>query len=505
MNAEQARTLTREDFHRRAAALRPETRMLIDGALVEAQSGKRFETVNPATGEVIAALPLGDAAEVDFAVAAALRTAKSCFCSRLEPRSRMAVLYRFAAAINEHALEFALLDSLDVGKPVTDMLTGDVPAAALTFQYFAETIDKIEGVVTTTASDAFHYILRQPLGVVGCITPWNYPLLMSAWKVAPALAVGNSVVLKPAQQSPLSAVLLAQLFLAAGGPPGVFNVVHGTGGTVGKALALHMDVDKISFTGSTEIGKLMMVYAGQSNLKRVTVETGGKSPQIITAEAPDLDRAVDYAITGIYANKGEMCSAGSRLLVERAIHDEFVERFEAKVASAFRIGDPLDPATTMGPLVNRTQQQRVLSYIDIGKKEGARLALGGGPPKDFDDGAYVEPTLFTGVTPAMTIAREEIFGPVAAVVPFGTVGEAVEIANDSIFGLAAGIWTSDLATAHKMARDIDAGVIWVNCYDHGDMTQPWGGFKQSGTGRDKCLETLLTVTQTKSVWVHLGD
>jgi gamma-glutamyl-gamma-aminobutyraldehyde dehydrogenase len=312
-------------------------------------------------------------------------------------------------------------------------------------------------------------------------------------------------VLKPAQQSPLSAVLMARLFLEAGGPPGVFNVVHGSGGTVGKALALHMDVDKISFTGSTEIGKQMMVYAGQSNLKRVTVETGGKSPQIVTAAAPDLGRAVDYAITGIYANKGEMCSAGSRLLVERAIHDEFVERFTAKVALICRIGDPLDPTTTLGPLVNRAQQERVLSYIDNGRKEGARLVLGGGPPAGFDDGAYVEPTLFTDVSPVMTIAREEIFGPVAAVIPFDTIGEAVEIANDSIYGLAAGIWTSDLATAHRVARDIDAGVIWVNCYDHGDMTQPWGGFKQSGTGRDKCLETLLTVTQTKSVWIHLGN
>jgi gamma-glutamyl-gamma-aminobutyraldehyde dehydrogenase len=479
--------------------------MLIDGALVEARSGNTFETVNPATGDVIAKVPSGDATEIDLAVAAARRAFRSGVWSRLEPRARMQVLYRFADAIDAHTLEFALLDSLDVGKPVSDMITGDVPAASLTFRYFAETIDKVEGVVTTTANDAFHYILRQPLGVVGCITPWNYPLLMTAWKVAPALAVGNSVVLKPAQQSPLSAVLLAQLFLEAGGPPGVFNIVQGSGGTAGKALALHMDVDKISFTGSTEIGKLMMVYAGQSNLKRVTVETGGKSPQIFTAETPDLDRAIDYAITGIYANKGEMCSAGSRLLVQKAIHDEFVERFTAKTQSAFHLGDPLDPATTMGPLVNRTQQQRVLSYIERGRDEGANLAIGGGTPKGFDQGSYVEPTLFTRVTPAMTIAREEIFGPVAAVVPFDTIKDAVEIANDTIYGLAAGIWTADLATAHKMARDIDAGVIWVNCYDHGDMTQPWGGFKQSGTGRDKCLETLLTVTQTKSVWVHLGN
>ncbi|HTV44827.1 MAG TPA: aldehyde dehydrogenase [Stellaceae bacterium] len=505
MNIDEAKSLTRDEFHRYAAALRPETRMLIDGELVAARSGEWFETINPANGEVIATVPLGDADEVDRAVAAARRTFKSGIWSRREPRARMEVLYRLAALINEHALDFALLDSLDVGKPVIDVVTGDVPAAALSFQYFAETIDKAEGAVTTTASDAFHYILRQPLGVVACITPWNYPLLMSAWKVAPALAVGNSVVLKPAQQSPLSATLLARLFLDAGGPAGVFNVVHGTGGTVGKALALHMDVDKLSFTGSTEIGKLMMVYAGQSNLKRVTVETGGKSPQIITAKVPDLDRAVQYAITGIYANKGEMCSAGSRLLVHSSIHDEFVERFRQKVATTFHPGDPLDPATTLGPLVSRTQQQRVLSYIEAGKSEGAVLALGGGTPAGFENGAYVEPTLFTRVTPAMTIAREEIFGPVAAVLPFHTIDEAVEIANDSIFGLAAGIWTTDLATAHKMARDIDAGVIWINCYDHGDMTQPWGGFKQSGTGRDKCLETLLTVTQTKSVWVHLGD
>ena len=504
MNAEQSQKLTVEDFRRHAAALKPETRMFIDGALLDAASGKRFETINPANGEVVASVPSGDAGDVDRAVSSARRAFKSGVWSRLEPRARMEVLYRFARLIEAHALEFSLLDSLDVGKPITDMLTGDVPAAALTFQYFGETIDKIEGTVTSTASDAFHYIIRQPLGVVACITPWNYPLLMNAWKVAPALAVGNSVVLKPAQLSPLSATLLAQLFMEAGGPPGVFNVVHGTGGTVGKALAMHMDVDKISFTGSTDVGKLMMVYAGQSNLKRVTVETGGKSPHIVTASAPDIDVAVDYAISGIYVNKGEMCSAGSRILVEASIEQDFVERFKARVRQRMIVGDPLDPATTMGPQVGHSQRDKILDYIRIGSQEGARLALGGGVPAGFDKGAYVEPTLFTGVNNDMRIAREEIFGPVGVVVPFRTIEEAVAIANDSIFGLAAGIWTSDLATAHKMARDIDAGVIWVNCFDHGDMTQPWGGFKQSGTGRDKCLETLLTVSQTKSVWMHLG-
>jgi gamma-glutamyl-gamma-aminobutyraldehyde dehydrogenase len=478
--------------------------MFIDGELSDATSGDRFETIDPANGEVVASVPSGTAEDVDRAVASARRAFKSGVWSRMEPRARMEVLYRFARLIEAQALEFALLDSLDVGKPVTDMLTGDVPAAALTFQYFAEATDKVEGTVTTTASDALHYIIRQPLGVVACITPWNYPLLMNAWKVAPALAVGNSVVLKPAQLSPLSATWLALLFVEAGGPPGVFNVVHGTGSTAGKALALHMDVDKISFTGSTDVGKLMMIYAGQSNLKRVTVETGGKSPQIITANAPDLDVAVDYAISGIYLNKGEMCSAGSRILVEASIEREFVERFKARVGERMRIGDPLDPATTMGPQVSQSHQGKVLCYIDIAIKEGAKLVLGGGAPAGFERGAYVEPTLFTGVSNDMRIAREEVFGPVGVVIPFHTVEEAVSISNDSIYGLAAGIWTSDLATAHKMARDIDAGVIWVNCFDHGDMTQPWGGFKQSGTGRDKCLETLLTVSQTKSVWVHLG-
>ena len=504
MHIDQAKLLTVEDFRRHASALRPETRMFIDGELCDTPSGKRFETVNPATGEVITSVPSGDADDVDRAVRSARRAFRAGVWSRLEPRARMEVLYRFATLIDDHGLELGLLDTLDVGKPIMDMVAGDVPAASLTFRYFAETIDKIEGIVTSTAPDVFHYILRQPLGVVGCITPWNYPLLMNAWKVAPALAAGNSVVLKPAQLSPLSATLLAQLFVEAGGPPGVLNVVHGTGSRVGKALALHMDVDKISFTGSTDVGKLMMVYSGESNLKRVTVETGGKSPQIITTAVPDLDMAVDHAISGIYANKGEMCSAGSRILVQHGIEEAFLERFKARTGELIRIGDPLDPATTMGPLVSHAQQGKVLSYVDVGRQDGARLAMGGGVPKGYEHGAYVEPTLFAGVTNDMRIAREEIFGPVGAVIPFGTLDEAITIANDSIYGLAAGIWTSDLATAHKMARDIEAGVIWVNCYDQGDMTQPWGGFKQSGTGRDKCLETLLTVTQTKSVWMNLG-
>jgi len=493
------------DFHREASALRPETRMMIAGKFVDARSGRRFETMNPANDETLASVPLGDAEDVDLAVASARAAFKAGIWSRMDPRARMKVMYRMADLITENALPLGLMDSLNAGKPITDMLNanGEVAAAALTFRFFGEAIDKIEGTVTTTAAQAFHYIVRQPIGVVACIAPWNYPLLIAAWKVAPALAVGNSVILKPAQLSPFSATLLAQLFLEAGGPAGVFNVVHGSGSTVGKALALHSDVNKISFTGSTDVGKMMMVYSGQSNLKRVTVETGGKSPQIITADVPDLDIAVGFAVQGIYGNKGEMCSAGSRLLVDARIHDEFVSRFETKTHEAVRIGDPLDTATTMGPLASRKQQKSVLSEIDLARQEGARLSLGGGIPQGFDCGAYVEPTLFTGVNNRMRIAREEVFGPVAAVLPFDTLEEAIAIANDSIYGLSASVWTSNVTAAHKVARDLEAGVVWVNGYDLGDMTQPWGGFKQSGIGRDKCLDTLNAVSEVKSVWINL--
>jgi len=502
----QAPAPTQVDFHQCAAALRPETRMVIDGKLVDARSGKRFETINPANDETVASVPMGDAEDVDLAVASARAAFKAGVWSRMEPRARMEVMYRVADLITANALQLGLMDTVNVGKPIMDMLnaSGDVAAAALTFCFFGEAIDKMEGVVTNSGPGAFHYVVHQPMGVVACIAPWNYPLLIAAWKIAPALAVGNSVILKPAQLSPLSATLLAQLFLEAGGPPGILNVVHGSGGTVGKALALHPDVDKISFTGSTDVGKMMMVYSGQSNLKRVTVETGGKSPQIVTADVPDLDKAVEYAVQGIYANKGEMCSAGSRLLLDARIHDDFVERFKARTRNSIRIGDPLDPATTMGPLASRNQQKSVLSDINLAEKEGATLALGGRTPQGLDCGAYVEPTLFTGVNNRMRIAREEVFGPVATVLPFQTIDEAVSIANDSIYGLSASVWTSDVTTAHKVARDLEAGVVWVNCYDVGDMTQPWGGFKQSGIGRDKCLDTLAAVSETKSVWINLS-
>ncbi|MDR0715923.1 MAG: aldehyde dehydrogenase, partial [Azoarcus sp.] len=450
----------------------------------------------------IAEVARGNEKDVDLAVKAARRAFKSGVWSRKAPRERMEVLYRIARLIEAHADDFALLDCLDMGKSISELVGGDVPFSALTFQYFGEAIDKVEGVVTSTDPAALHMIVRAPLGVVACVTPWNYPLMMAAWKVAPALAAGNSVILKPAEQSPLSALLLARIFAEAGVPDGVFNVVNGFGEDAGKALALHMDVDKIGFTGSTEVGKLMLVYAGQSNMKKVTTECGGKSPQIVFPDA-DLDTAVTYSVNNIYTNQGEVCSASSRLLVHESIYDEFIMKF-VEDAKRFAPGDPLDPATTMGPLVTREQQQRVLSYIDIGKKDGGELVIGGGAPPELDTGYYVRPTLFKDITRDMTIAREEIFGPVGAVMKFRDYDDAIAIANDSIYGLASAVWTKDLATAHKAARDIEAGIVWVNCYEHGDMTQPWGGFKQSGQGRDKCFETILAHMQTKSVWIHLG-
>ena len=495
-------SLTTSDWHSRASGVRYETGHFIDGRLTDSVAKGRFTVINPATNEALCEVSAGLSADIDLAVASGKRAFLSRVWSRKAPRERMAVLASFAKLIDENVEKFALLDTLCMGKPISDMVNIDVPSSAKCFAYFSELIDKVDGSVTSTAQDAFHYILREPLGVVGCIVPWNYPLLMASWKIAPALAAGNSVVLKPAEQSPLSALLMAELFIEAGGPPGVFNVVNGLGETAGAALALHMDVAKVAFTGSTEIGKQMLIYAGQSNMKRVALECGGKTPQIFLADMPDMDTAVTYAINGIYGNMGEVCNAGSRLLIDRPIAEEFIARFIEKGKSMYRAGDPLDPATNLGPLVTASHRARVMNYITRGKAEGARCEFGGSFP-DLP-GAFVNPTLFTGVTNQMTIAQEEIFGPVAAAIEVDGIADALKVANDSIYGLAASVWTRDLNVALKTVRDLEAGIIWVNCFDHGDMTQPFGGYKQSGQGRDKCLESFLSYTQTKSAWINLG-
>lgn len=488
-----------------AARQKIETRHFINGEFVDALEGGRFVTYNPANGEALAEIAEGTGKDIDRAVAAARTAFQSGVWSRMAPRDRMDVLYRFADLVDENAEQLAVLETLDMGKPITDVIAEDLPAVISTIRFMAECIDKIEGSVTNTDDGSVHMVLREPLGVVGAISPWNYPLLMATWKIAPALAAGNTVVLKPAEQSPMSCLRLAELFQQAGGPPGVLNVVNGYGEVAGKALALHNDVAKISFTGSTEVGKLILQYAGQSNMKRVGLECGGKSPQIFMADLPDLDDAVSAAYNGIYANMGEVCSAGSRLLVERPIYNEFIERFIAQGQNAYCPGEPLDPATNMGPLVDRESQQRVLGLIEAGKNEGATLHFGGTRPEGLDSGAFVNPTLFGDVRNDMTIAKQEIFGPVASVLPFDGADEALSIANDTIYGLAAGIWTSDINKAFHLVKRIEAGVVWVNSYEDGDMTQPFGGYKQSGQARDKCIESLRSYTQSKSAWIRLAQ
>ncbi len=487
-----------------SAARSFETRLFINGDYVDSADGGRFATVNPTTGETLAEMSAGTSKDIDRAVAAARAAFRSGSWSKMAPRKRMRVLYRFAKLVEENAELLAVLDTMDMGKPVSDMINVDVPLVAETIRFMAECIDKVDGSVTNTASNALHMILREPLGVVGAITPWNYPMLMASWKFAPALAAGNSVVLKPAEQSPLSCLQLAKLFMEAGGPAGVFNVVNGIGEEAGQALALHMDVNKITFTGSTAVGKLMLQYAGQSNMKHVGLECGGKSPQIFLSDLPDMTAAVESAYCGIYENMGEVCNAGSRLLVDRKIYDEFIEQFTAKGQHAYTPGDPLDPATSMGPLVTKADQQRVLGMIEAGKSEGARLVFGGDAPEALEPGAFVNPTLFADVDNKMSIAQQEIFGPVACIIPFDTADEALAIANDTIYGLAASLWTRDIDKAFKLVKGIEAGIIWVNTYDSGDFTQPFGGYKQSGNARDKCIDSYKSYTQTKSVWINLS-
>jgi gamma-glutamyl-gamma-aminobutyraldehyde dehydrogenase len=493
---------TREDWSQAASNLKIASGLFIDGAYVNALAGATMECINPATGQVIAMVARGQAADIDAAVASALAAWQDGRWRKLAPRQRMDVLLAWANLVEQHTHELALLETLDMGKPITDVLNIDIPEVLRTIRYFAECIDKLEGSVTHTTPEALHLITHEPLGVVGAITPWNYPMLMAIWKLAPILAAGNCVVLKPAEQAPLSCTHLAQLFIDAGGPAGVFNVVNGTGPEAGKALALHSDVAKITFTGSTAVGKLLMGYAGESNMKRVALETGGKSPQIFMPDLYDLDAAVDRAVGGIYDNAGQVCNAGSRLLVHSSLHDEFVQKFINRAKALYQPGDPLNPTTTLGPLASQAHQAGVLRRVAQARLEGASQVLGDTEPRS-GPGTYVAPTLFVGANNSMAIVREEVFGPVATVQAFDTEAQALALANDSLYGLAASVWTSDLKAAHRMVGALEAGVVWVNCFGDGDMTQPFGGYKQSGNSRDKHMDSLLSYMQGKSAWINL--
>jgi len=491
--------LTHDDWKSRAGKLSFRHLAFIDGKSVAALSGASFETVNPATGEVLARVAACDHQDVDLAVAAARRSFESGIWSRRAPGERKAVLLKLAQLIRENLVELALLDSLDMGKLVTDAATLDVPDAAAIFQWYAEAIDKLYDEIAPTGPGDLALIRREPLGVVGAVVPWNYPLDMATWKLAPALAAGNSVVLKPAEQSPLSALRLAELASEAGLPDGVLNVVPGYGETAGRAIGLHPDIDCVAFTGSTEIGKLFLTYSGQSNMKQVWLECGGKSPNLVFADCADLDRAAETATFGIFFNQGQVCSANSRLLVERSIKDEFIERL-VTAADRFQPGDPLDPASTMGAIVDETQTKRIMEYVADGKRT-AKLIRGGERVTVGGKGCFITPTIFDGVTPAHRIAREEIFGPVLSVIAFDDEAEAVKIANDTIYGLAASVWTDSLSRAHRIADQVRAGTVSINTVDACSPQTPFGGFKQSGTGRDLSLHSFDKYTALKTVWI----
>lgn len=495
-------SLTRQDWERRASELRIETRAFIDGQYGPAAGGATFDCLSPIDGRSLGQVASCEQADADRAVRVARERFESGVWSRLAPVKRKQVMIRFAEQLEAHREELALLETLDMGKPISDALKVDIPAAARAIRWSGEAIDKIYDEVAPTPHDELGLVTREPVGVVAAIVPWNFPLLMACWKLGPALAAGNSVILKPSEKSPLTAIRVAQLALDAGIPAGVFNVLPGYGHTVGKALALHMDVDCLVFTGSTRIAKQLMIYAGESNMKRVWLEAGGKSPNIVFADAPDLQEAAEAAASAIAYNQGEVCTAGSRLLVENSIRDDFVARV-VDALKGWQVGHPLDPSTRVGALVDKQQMETVLGYIQAGEAEGAKLLCGGRRVFEETGGTYVEPTLFDGVDNAMKIAREEIFGPVLSVIGFDSDEEAVRIANDTPYGLAAAVWTRELSRAHRVAKALRAGSVWVNQYDGGDMTAPFGGFKQSGNGRDKSLHAFDKYTEIKATWIKL--
>lgn len=478
-------------------------KLFIDGQHVDAVSGKAFPVMNPATGGQLTTVPDAGAEDVDRAVRAARRTFENRAWRGINASERERIIWRIGELIEKNREELGMLESLNNGKTYREALRGDIPPAWDIFYYYAGWTRKIHGETIPVDGNYLNYTLREPVGVVGMITAWNYPMLLAAWKVAPALAAGCSMVIKPSEMTPLTTLKLAEYCVEAGVPPGVVNVIAGYGPTAGDALARHMDVDKIAFTGSVRTARALLKASADSNLKRMSLELGGKSPNIIFPDA-DLDRATNAAFWGIYANKGEVCSAGSRLLVHEKIYDRFVNGL-AERAKKMKVGNPLDPASEMGAQISKTQFDRIMSYIDAGRQQGARLVCGGERDTDGEKarGYYLKPAIFADVKPEMKIAQEEIFGPVLAALKFSDVEEAAEIANSTIYGLVSAVWTRDIQVAHRLAREIKAGSVWINAYNCFDSASPFGGYKQSGFGREMGSQALESYTQVKSVWVAL--
>ncbi len=490
--------------HETFVNLKPDGRAFIDGERRWAMDSARFDNISPVDGRLLCEVARCQARDIDLAVGSGRRAFEDKRWRGLAPAERKRVLVRFSELIVTHGEELARLETLDMGKPIRYARSVDVASAANCIRWYGEAIDKVYDEIAPTPDHALALITREPMGVIGVIVPWNYPMIMAAWKIAPALACGNSVVLKPSEKSPLTALRLAELALQAGVPAGVFNVVPGYGAEAGSPLALHMDVDGIGFTGSTKIGKQIHVMAGQSNLKRAWTELGGKSPFIVMDDCPDIERAVQAAVGSLFFNQGESCNAPSRLLVHQPIKDQFIER-ALQLVPQYQPADPLHPDTVMGALVDKTQLDTVLGYIQKGQQEGAQLLCGGQAALVKPGGFYVQPTIFDGVTNSMTIAREEIFGPVLSVMGFSDAHEAVRLANDHVYGLQASVWSSNLNTAHGMARALRAGTVHVNQYDEDDITVPFGGYKQSGVGRDKSLHAFDKYTELKTTWIRIDS
>jgi gamma-glutamyl-gamma-aminobutyraldehyde dehydrogenase len=488
-----------------ASSLTSVARPFINGGFVDARSGETFDTYAPATGEVLSAVAACGPEDVDWAVSSARDAFERGQWRRMAPADRKRVLLRLAELVEQNAEEIARLDAIDAGKPITDCEQLDLPDVVNTLRWYAESIDKVFGKVSPTGADSLGLIVREPVGVVAAVLPWNFPAAMLAWKLGPALAAGNSVIVKPPEQAPLSTLRIAELASDAGLPDSVLNVVPGLGEVAGKALGLHMDVDVAAFTGSTEVGRHFLRYSADSNLKRIVLECGGKSPQIVMADAArNLEYVADQLANAAYWNMGENCTCGSRVLVDASIREELVSALAA-VTPAWTVGDPLDRSTKIGPLIEPEAMQRVLGYIEQASAMGAQVAYGGRRVLEDTGGWFVEPTILDNVTPDMPAAREEIFGPVVSILAFEDESEAVAIANDSPYGLAASVFTHDLDRAHRLAREIRAGTVAVNCYGEGDITTPFGGYKQSGFGgRDKGLEALDQYSELKTIWVALN-